>query len=355
MTPQPLARTRRTSRLLAGLVAVLLLGVLSGCGLRLETAPPTEPVPDATELLRRTAVTDALGVATLADAARQTKGEASAVTTELERVSKDSHAQAEALGGPYVSGLPSDPSVLPKPVHATPAEVVRALVDAAGRSRTAASTTTDGDLARLVASIGASQTVSATRLATAAGLEAPKAVPVAVPPPGAATASPSPEPTGSPTPGAVATTAPGDEPTVPPAGLTASDYQALVVAEDGARYGLEVWAARSSGAERERLLARSVVHGTRAQAWAELARIADTDQDPRRIAYVLPPGKDAKALVQAIEEGLATDYASLVGTTEAGTRGVLVDLLVDAALTRNAWGGVPLTFPGLPERAKAAG
>ena len=38
----------------------------------------------------------------------------------------------------------------------------------------------------------------------------------------------------------------------------------------------------------------------------------------------------------------------------ARTRGVLVDLVIDAALTLNTWGAEPTTFPGLPDAPPAS-
>ncbi|ACZ30238.1 hypothetical protein Xcel_1207 [Xylanimonas cellulosilytica DSM 15894] len=353
--PAPTRPPRRRARtgLVSSIVMVLLVGVLSGCGVRLETPPPTEPVPDALEQVRRTAVADALGVAELATTAQRADGLAEPVIAELARVAADAHAHADALGGEYDSGLglvdpdldlPPSPSAVPA---ADPADVVSALSDAAGRSRTAASTTSSGDLARLIASVGAAQSVSAARLATLADVPAPPAVVPQMPVPGAASEEPA--PTASPT--DVATTSPGGEVPVLPSGLTASDFRALVLAEDGARYALEVRAARTSGDERARLLALSRVHGDRAQAWAELGSVAGTAQDPRRVAYVLPRDVDDAALVRTVQTGLATDYATLVGTTAPSTRALVVELLVEAAHTLDAWGAAPATFPGLPEQA----
>ncbi|QAY62275.1 DUF4439 domain-containing protein [Xylanimonas allomyrinae] len=222
-------------------------------------------------------------------------------------------------------------------------------MDAAGRSRTAATTTSDGDLARLLASISAAQAVSATRLAGLVGVPGPAPASPVVPEP-ASPASPSPSPSPS-KPGAVATTAPGAQDSVPPAGLSAEDYRALVLGEDSARYALEVRAARAGGDERTRLLALSRVHGERAEAWAVLGGVSGTEQDPRRVAYAIPRSDDDATLVRSLQDGLATSYASLVGTTAASTRGVLVDLLVDAALTLDAWGAAPVAFPGMPELA----
>jgi hypothetical protein len=64
-----------------------------------------------------------------------------------------------------------------------------------------------------------------------------------------------------------------------------------------------------------------------------------------------PAEADDATLARTLEADLAADYASLVGRAAPGTRSVLVDLLVDAALAVDAWGGAPSAFPGLPEQA----
>lgn len=377
ISPAPDRRTRR-SRVAAAVTATLLAGVLTGCGVRLETPPPAEPVPDAAELIRRTAVSDALGVAEVAESALRQPELADDVVVELTRVHEHSLAQADALGGVYDSGIEREPDLeldelgleataTEEPPAAT-ADVVAALADAAGRSRTAANTAADSDVARLLASIGASQTVGATRLAALDGVEAPAAPQPVVPGPAVqdddgdddgaedeadAQASPDvegaePEPTLSP--GGVATIAPGGEEVVPPAGISAAEYRAVILAEDGARYALEVLAARSDdAAQRAALVAKAGEHAERARAWAVLAGVVGTDQDPRQAAYVVPRDAETAAIVSELAAGRARDYATLVGTVAMGTRGVLVDLLIDAALTLNTWGAAPSVFPGMPD------
>lgn len=353
-------RDRRRRRAGALVVAVLVAGLTAACGVRLETPPPSEPVPDALEVVRRTAVADALVIAQQAEsvvATARNKG----VRAELERIAAASREQATELGGPYDSGLegpaPSaSPEVSGSADPVTAADVAHTLSDAAARSRSAASTTTDGPLARLLASVGASQTVSATRLARLTGAEAPPAVVPHIPVPAtpgtsegenedqATPESPSdgedPEPSSS-----------AEE---TPEGLSAADLGALIAGEDAAGFALRQRAAMAEGNRRDRLLARSEVHVARGEAWAVLAGTAGSDQDPRRVAYDVPTPDELgdRALVRALEEGLAVDYASLVATSAPGTRAVLVDLLVEAALTVDAWNGRPSAFPGLPELAE---
>lgn len=366
--PRPAPARRRRSTALA---ALLVAGLLSGCGVRLEAPPVAEPVPDTLEVVRRTAVSDALLVADRAETAlTHVSRDKEALITELTRIMVDSESQADAFGGEYESGLSTDdPTITPQASASaqavTAADVVDSLVDAAARSRTAAGTTTDGPLARLLASVGAAQTVSATRLAELVDVAGPDPVDPQVPVPDGAddpdtttpTASPAPDegtPTGDPSP------ADPDQPSSPPtadvapAGLTDSQLSTLVAAEDETSYALRLRAAIADGHRRERLLARQDEHAERARAWALLAEVQDTGADPRRVAYSVPRVAEQgdPALVRTLEDDLATDYATLVATTSAGTRGVLVDLLVDSAVALDDWGATPSPFPGLPEQAE---
>ncbi|MFC8598119.1 MULTISPECIES: DUF4439 domain-containing protein [unclassified Isoptericola] len=370
MEPQPApARTtapaagtvtarRRPRTAAAG--AVLAVGLLAGCGVRLEAPPAAEPVPDALEVVRRTAVSDALLVADGAEAALvEVPADRERLVGELTRIAADSRVQAEALGGEYDSGLATDEPTGTQSSEAdevAPADVVKALEDAAARSRTAAGTTTDGPLARLVASVGAAQTVSAERLAALTDAKGPDVTVPRVPAPtgaGRAAEDASPSPSGSDDGAATAEREGEERDGVVPEGLTAHDLSTLVVSEDAARYALQLRAAIGSGDRRERLLARVVQHGDRADGWAAVAGTQATGQDPRRAAYAVPRVAELgdKGLVLDLENDLATDYATLVGTTTAGTRGVLVDLLVDSAVTLDDWGADPVPFPGLPEQA----
>ncbi|MEG3614923.1 DUF4439 domain-containing protein [Isoptericola haloaureus] len=387
LQPAPDPTRRRSRGVVGGLLVVLLL---AGCGLRLETPPPAEPEPDTLEIVRRTAVTDALFVAEQADAAIEELGDRRRrLVAELERVAADSREQADQLGGVYDSGLqePADPpSGSPQ---STPADepvlardVVDALTNASGRNRTAAGTTADGSLARLLASVGAAQAVSAARVGgfTDDGAPAPvvprlpgpdevaAAAPSGASPAGddagqaadrsgsAALTAPSgaEEPPATEEPGedGVSSTSPdSDEPPVVPVGLTAADLRTLVASEHGAGYALRLRAALRPEDERARLADRADVHTARAQDWAVVAGTDGTAQDPRQVAYAVPRGPGDRALVRAVEDDLATTYATLVGSTAAGTRAVLVDLLVETAITLDAWGADPVPFPGLPEQA----
>ncbi|TGJ96659.1 hypothetical protein DLJ96_00735, partial [Actinotalea fermentans ATCC 43279 = JCM 9966 = DSM 3133] len=150
---------------MVAIVTSLALLVVAGCGLRLETPPPTEPVPDAQETLRRVAVEGALLVGDLADAAAATpSGLEQGALDALTSTSTQADEHVTQLGGVYDSGLPepdqdgdaptSGATDEPTgPASATPAEVVEALATSAVALRGAADETEDGPFARLVTSI----------------------------------------------------------------------------------------------------------------------------------------------------------------------------------------------------------
>ncbi|WP_277212738.1 DUF4439 domain-containing protein [Isoptericola croceus] len=379
--PAPAPAGRRRHR--AAVVGIVAAVLLAGCGLRLETPPPAEPVPDTVEIVRRTAVSDALHVAEQAEAAIQTlDGRRPKLTAELERVAEHSRDQATELGGVYDSGLEPEegadgtPEASPSETPVVPQDVVDALVDASGRSRTAAGTTVDGPLARLLASVGASQAVSARRVVTFTDGDFPAPVVPVIPEPDAATdddsegddasadeaassslsllAAPADEdedPGPEPAEDGVSSTVPNsDEPAAVPRGLSAADLRTLVETEDSAGYALRLRAALTSGDARERLAERADAHTARGQAWSLVAGTSRTDQDPRQVAYAVPRGLRDAVLVRSVESSLATTYATLVGTTAPGTRTVLVDLLVESAITLDDWGAEPAAFPGMPEQ-----
>jgi hypothetical protein len=363
----------------AALVAALVVvaAVLSGCGVRLETPAPTEPSPDAREVVRRTAVADARTVADLADEASPSVTDP-AVQALLDETAAFAQEHVDALGGVYDSGLPGpgeatqstseppvevtttapvdeeaggpeaegtsaegadapdgtaptgpDDATTAPPTDATTAppttdDVVAALVGAAQRTRASADATRDPELARLLASVATSEHVSAQRLAAATGSGAAAELPAGAPPVEQA-----------------------------PAGVGASDLATLVAAEDGAGYAYEVRGAQSDGDVREAAVARAAQHRARAEAWALAAGTDDTDQDPRRVAYVLPDDEDTPALARRLETELAQSYATLVATAAPSSRGDVLALLTDSWQAALAWGATPVAFPGLPEQPGA--
>ncbi|WP_369371928.1 DUF4439 domain-containing protein [Promicromonospora sp. Populi] len=322
--------------------------------MRLDTPPPTEPVPDAAEVARRTAVADALLVADQAETAAEGDGVRADVVIELTEIADIAVEQAEQLGGEYDSGLDdivTEPSARASAsasiTEPTPRSVVTSLTGAATRTRAAADQTQVGPLGRLLASISTSQTQHARSLAELTGAQSPELPSTQIPEPE--------DPTADPTETEDASAAPASAtsgPPVVPTGLSAEDLSALVLAEDTAGYALEVRAAQTEGEVRTRAEGSARLHRARAQAWALVAGVDGTDQDPRRVAYVVP-GADTTTpdLARALEGDLAQNYASLVGIAEPGTRAVLIALLTDATLAGAEWGAPAVPFPGLPEQA----
>jgi hypothetical protein len=345
----PRARTRRRSGLTA--LALTCAIILSGCGVRLETPPPTEPVPDAAEVVRRTAVADALLVAEQAETAAAADGVKADIAAELTVISEVAIVQAEQLGGEYDSGLGdivserSGASPSASMPEQTPRAVVTSLRDAATRTRAAADQAQLGPLGRLLASISASQTQYARSLAKLTGTKGPALPSTQIPEP----AEPSAEPSDAEDTAATLASAEAG-PAAVPTGLSAEELSALILAEDSAGYALEVRAAREDGTVRTEAYERAQVHRARAQAWALVAGIDSTDQDPRRVAYAVP-GSATTDLARDLEADLAQNYATLIGVAEPGTRAVLVALLTETTLAGAEWGAPAVPFPGLPERA----
>ncbi|MBD8079272.1 DUF4439 domain-containing protein [Cellulosimicrobium arenosum] len=343
---------RRPSAVPAAGAALALAVLLGGCGLRIETPTPTEPVPDARELVRETAVLDARTVSELVSEVTPTVKDAD-VLALLAEVDDFATEHVDALGGVYDSGLPSglgSTDDQPRPAVTTTAprtddeaaesssedtgsasattepattdDVVTALVEASQRTGASADATQDGELARLLASVATSEDLSARRLAAATGSEAADVLVTAVP---------------------VVDEA--------PSGVGAADLATLVASEDSAGYAYEVRAAQTDGKVRTRAVERAAQHRARAQAWALAAGTGGTDQDPRRVAYVLPDD-DVRALAQLLETDLAVSYASLVATATPQSRATSVGLLEDAWSAAVSWGAAPSAFPGMPEQAE---
>ncbi len=354
MTPHARPRTPRAApahtrwrRGVAMLTSVTLgVALLTGCGVRLEQPAQVEPTPDASEVVRRAAVDDALA---LADLARRTLAEpspAAKVVPLLDEVAATAEAHVTALGGVYVSGLPADPAApsgSPAPAladAATPEGVVTALLATSAAAAAAADAVESGATARLLTSIAAARAVSADALVKTARLD-----------PTAFADAP----------------APGHTVGVPemrPPGVPGPTLTALVAAEDQAGYGFEVVAATLSAQRRTDALVRAIAHRGRADAWAATAGLSD-GTDPREAVYALPPAlagadadgdareKAARAAARQMEASLAQAYATLVAQTDAGERAAAIDLTVEAALAAAAWGHKRTPFPALAEQSRS--
>lgn len=320
--------------------AAAVVAMLTGCGVRMETPSPTQPVPDAVEAARRAAVQDVVDVeaqarATIAALPADAKGDAKRTTDgqreSLQAVLDDAGAHLAALGGQYVSGL-LDADGVPLPAEPTPAvaepgtqRTVDRLVQSYARARGALTTQEDDAVARLMASVAVAQLTRAQSLAAAGGDTLPEIdAPVSA-----------------------------QVPDTLPDGVDA-DLVPLVAAEDAAGYTYEVLAARTTEAERVAARTRAAQHRERAEAWARLAEVDGTAQDPRKIAYALPDGLLADPAdttgVHTLETNLAASYATLVSQVAPEQRTAMLDLLTDTYGAALTWGAAPVAFPGLPER-----
>lgn len=334
--------TAATSRAVAALVTMLVAALaLAGCDLRLESAPPTAPTPGPAEVARERTVADALALAAAARSAQATADAASAAV--LGDVVAFSAAHARQLGGVYDPGLATPtPSTTATPVVASPADVLRALRADAGVALADAAAATDGATARLLAAVGVARTELATRLATT--LHEPTAPP---------TAGATPAPNASPTTSAAPTAATSAAASPAPSGRTAAATAALtplVLAHDQAGFGLEVVAAKLSGAARQEAAAAAAAHRRAAESWARRAGIAGTAADPRRAVYALPTfdAAGAPALAATLEAGVAQAASAALVGAPVDVRGSLVDELLAAQAAAAAWGAAPTAFPGIP-------
>ena len=355
--PSSRPRARATSVMISTLLALL---VLSGCGLRLEGPGPVEPVPDADEVSRQAMVADAVAIHDAAEQALAGVAADSGEATALTQIIDFADLHSAALGGVYSSGIDRtpdsgsgdqgqtaiEPGTVPspdssaatpvapttEPAPATSSDVVALLAQSAARARGSLATPSDPLLARVYASIAASQLDSARALAAQSGLEF-------VPPEAFTT----------------------QLPTELPPNLSAADLSTVVRSEDAAGFAYEVMAARLSGDARALAQDRAQVHRARAQTWAELASLDGTASDPRKVAYALPDGADGEsaltspasmaALAVDLEDTLATTYATFTGQVDAENRAAMADLLVDSSTAARAWGAPLAPFPGMPEQA----
>ncbi|MFC4556088.1 hypothetical protein [Georgenia faecalis] len=307
------ARPIRTATRRAAAVAAVFL--LTGCGVRVDSPPPTVPSPGPAEVARQDAATSATELAAAATAA----GAAADATTRevLTRVADAARVHAEALGGVWEPWPGSGPgatappeetasetaSTTPPAAGAQPADVLAALAAGAWQAWDAATSpdaSTDGRAA-LLGAVALSRTHAATELAAALG-EGPPDLPAGAP-----------------------------LATVPPAARDAVD---------AARYAYEVVAARSSGAQREACLER-------ARSLATLAgRPGGTVYDVTGPLASPSPGLSPEATLAAEAElDLVTAFLAELDAAAPAERAELLAAALDAADRARAWG---LRLPALP-------
>ncbi|MHB1289138.1 DUF4439 domain-containing protein [Georgenia sp.] len=292
-------------------LAVSAALLLAGCGVRLDSPPPTVPVPDDVEVVRQHEATLA---ATLALDVPQITTADPAVTAQLELVADQARAHADALGGvwePWPDGVPAGvtvPEPVSPPAPATAEDVLALLAAGAASARDEALTTPDDALAATLVATSISRAHAAADLAGVLGLPVttPEAAPLS----------------------REALVARGaDGPTV------------LVL--DAARYALETVAARSDGPVRQ--AARERVASLQSLIDTALAAGAP---DGRLPAYDLE-AEDPAAVAAAAEARLLEHWLFSLTLVAPGERGDLVAAAQDAADRVRAWGGTLGALPGL--------
>ncbi len=311
----------RVHRFVTTITAGMLVFLLAACGIRLETTPPSEPIPDENEITRQAIVNDlaliqqhaALSAADVSD---------EALSELLSSIEQTAVARQDALGGTYVSGLPDagDPTAsaqdtdasLPIVTEADPASTAARLIESAARVRSSLDIAEDPHLARAVAALGVSHALEAQQLMKLAEVEI--ADPEAL--------------------------LPGEWTTSEPV-LSDEQFVALVAAEDYAGYVYEVSAAMREPKSRTRLLSYAKLHRDQAQLLAEMAGVSQTANDPRRIAYALPfqlsakepvaTNKEIATITRSVEKDLAADYLTLVASVAPADRALLYDAALASA------------------------
>lgn len=307
-------------------VLVATMALVTGCGVRLETSVPQPIAPDSNELARQAMVNDVVLIqedVTSALAAHEFTDSQLATLIHL----RERNANYERLlGGIYRSGLPQDePEDLPEvpltPIESVygPQEVIDRLLASTGRVRTTLPIATDPDLARLFGSMAIGNLLLAQEIAKASDLE------FVVP-----------EFLSEPVPDTIL----GLIPT--------NSIESLIHNEDATGYGFEVIAAMRHPDRRAVALEQGRLHRETSQFWADMSGLAQTPQDPRRVAYTLPfeltaddavaPEQDLVALAQEMESNLATNYVDLIALSTPDNRSYFFDSAIRTALIGVDWG-----------------
>jgi len=304
----------RPRRARVWVTAALLALVLAGCGVRLDSAPPTAPSPDPQEQVRQQAARSAADLYAAAQAARDTT-EDDAVRDALLAVEQAASAHHHALGGvwepwpgsgPEATTYPGADPAAPTPTPTATAQDVLGLLESTASDAQSASLEQvgleDGGVAVLLGSIAISANYLAADLAGALGGEASQlpAAPLPAPAPGSIDA----------------------------------DTSRLV---DGARYAFEVVAARSSGAQRDAASERA----------GQLAAVGDAvqpEEDTRQVAYDISGTTSDRDLAGLAELDVVGAYLTVLDGDPGDPAAVLAAATYAAGQARS-W---DVTLPALP-------
>ncbi|WP_079135593.1 DUF4439 domain-containing protein [Streptomyces sp. MJM8645] len=348
----------RRTLLALGLLALTTLTACTGSHGGDDAAPGNRgplPNPDEPVILRSVAATDTLLAGY--DALLAGPGGAQAAVLQPLRAEVAQHRAALAYGLPAASippAPPATPSTTPPTAPSTspsgtpsgtpvgtPAALA-ALERQTAQTRLADLAAARPPLARLLASVAASDVLHAVALGDTTPLVAP---PPAATPTEAPTAPPSDQPTGSPSAG----------PSADPAATAAvTALQGALGAEHAAVYGYGVVGARLPE-DQQRTDARTAyaAHEARRDAWQRLIGSLGATPAAAAAGYQLPfavtDAAGATKLAAHLETRLTTVYADLVAAVPGPQRGAAADALRDGALRAHRWGAADPAFPGIPE------
>lgn len=314
---------RRASLALAAAVA-LLVGVTSGCGVRLEQPEPPPVTADAAETARADAVADAEAIATAATAAQSDPAAAPALD-RLAQITAASTAHAQDLGGEWAGTAAADDAITTPadtPTTTTPvtdlAGTVALLVTGYDDAR-AGLEQVSGDTATVLTSVALWRALAAHEVVATTGV-----VPAA------------PLPTGGTDTNALRL-------------ASFRDVDSLVRGLDAAAYAYEVLAARDGDDARQSDWNRraSTLRRT-GDLLAARAGASGGEADPRDAIYDVGPLLDGDPVTSAV--ALETEVASLWVTSDlpAASRTVGLDAALEALLRARALGATgPLDSPGV--------
>lgn len=295
----------------------LTSGLLTGCGVRLDTTPPPIPTASPAEQARAAAVADALAIADAADAllmaglpASQRPAEGTDPSELLAQIAAGSRAHAQVLGGEWTPPARPTPSDVPSPTREPEVSTIADLTSVLATTAAAAAdgaAAADDDLATLLVSVSVWRSLAAGELAAL-------------------------DPTMDPT-----LAGPRDGVDLLALRLATLDgVDALARGLDAAAFGYETLAARTEDQGlRADWVARSVQLRRTGEVVATSAGISGTAADPREASYdvgALVAG-DPTAAAATFETQLATLWigAPLPGSLRATAAGAALEALDRAA------------------------
>lgn len=320
----------RKAKVLIVLVAILTL--LGGCGLRLETPPPSAPAPDAAEVLREAMVADALTIKQYASDLRGAADVREDTQAVLDLVVQSATEHELALGGIYDPGpeyVSTEPPVTsPSDEPVTVETLVTKLAVAANRARSTLPTESEPLRARLYATIAASNHAHAVELSATQDGEALPTTDF-----GDAVAA--------------AGTAPLPE------GIPVEETSELIASLDAVGYAREQWGLRQEGNRATRILNKSKAERAQAMAWADSYGLTGTPEDPRELFYVIGDDPTSPRAIRSFIRGEYVEqthrYSALLATVEPDARIAVLDLMTATYLEARNQGADAQVFPGMRE------